>query len=131
LGGANLGGANLGGANLGGANLGGANLADCKGLEQQCITPEGVLIGYKKLANGKIATLRIPTKAKRLNAYGSRKCRAEYVIVIDGDGTDKHSGTVKYASGKRVTPDKFDDDKRVECSHGIHFFLTKEEALAY
>jgi Family of unknown function (DUF5758)/Pentapeptide repeats (8 copies) len=128
---ADLGSADLGGANLRGAYLRDANLAGCIGLEQQCITPEGVLIGYKKLAGGTIATLRIPAKAKRLNAYGSRKCRAEYAIVIDGAGFDTHSGTVKYITGKRVTPDKFDDDKRIECSHGIHFFITKEEALAY
>lgn len=28
-------------------------------------------------------------------------------------------------------PDKFDPDVRVECSHGIHFFLTREEAETY
>ena len=152
--GANLRGANLRGANLRGANLGGANLRDAdlrdanlcgadlrgadlrwtKFLEQQCITPDGVLIGYKKINSGAIVTLRIPAKAARLNAYGSRKCRAAYatVIAIDGKpGTDRRSGTLKYAVGKKVVPDSFDDDKRVECSHGIHFFITRAEAEAY
>jgi hypothetical protein len=102
-----------------------------KGLEQQSILPAGQLIGYKKLADGSIATLRIPAKAKRVNAYGSRKCRAEYVTVISGKGTDQHSGTIKYAPSKRIVPDGFDPDLRVECSHGIHFFITEQEAKDY
>jgi len=30
-----------------------------------------------------------------------------------------------------VKPDSFDPDPRVECSHGIHFFMTRKEAEAY
>ena len=147
--GANLCGANLCGANLRGANLRGANLCDadlcgaylrganlrdanltnCKGLEQQRILPAGELVGYKKLADGTIAILRIPADAKRVNAYGSRKCRAEFAYVIEGRGKAGHDGT-PYAPGI-VWPDKFDADPRVECSHGIHFFITHAEAEAY
>ena len=122
--------ANLRGADLRGATLGGANLADCKGLEQQCILPAGEIVGYKKLADGTIATLRIPAIAKRVNAYGSRKCRAEFAYVVEGTGQAKHDG-MAYVQGARVEPDKFNPDPRVECSHGLHFFITKTEAEEY
>jgi hypothetical protein len=127
--GAYLSGADLRSAALHGANLGGADLQNTKGLEQQIILPAGDLIGYKKLADGTIAVLHIPADAKRVNAYGSRKCRAEFAIVISGEGKAKHNG-MPYAIG-RVTPDSYDPDPRVECSHGIHFFITREEAEAY
>jgi hypothetical protein len=131
LSGANLYGANLSRANFSGANLSGANLKDTTHLSQQCITPEGVLIGYKKLQGGDIVTLRIPAKAKRVNAYGSRKCRAEYAVVVAGNGIAKHDSKTEYKKGKTVRPDKFDPDPRVECSNGIHFFITREEAESY
>ena len=145
---ADLSGANLSGANLSGAdlfradlfraNLSGANLsgADPVVLARTQITPqEGAFVGYKKLNNDTIATLVIPHDALRLNAYGSRKCRASKVFVhaIEGEGVgyDKHTGNVLYEVGKEVIPDSFDEDCRVECSHGIHFFMRREEAEAY
>ena len=151
--GANLSSANLYGANLYGANLSSANLsiaslhgadlssanlsgADPVVLARTQITPqEGAFVGYKKLNNDTIATLVIPHDALRLNAYGSRKCRASKVFVhaIEGEGVgyDKHTGNVLYEVGKEVIPDSFDEDCRVECSHGIHFFMRREEAEAY
>lgn len=118
--------ANLQGAYLQGAYLQDAYLQDAKGLEQQSIVSEGTIIGYKKLANGTIATLEISKEVIRLNAYGSRKCRAASAIVIALDGpigTDKHSQTITYDIGNTIIPDGFDADKRIECSHGIHFFF--------
>jgi hypothetical protein len=104
---------------------------EAKGLESFVIAAEGTLIGYKKLANGNIAKLRIPQAAARVNAYGSRKCRAAYVTVISGIGVSKHDGATKYAPKRKVVCDKFDPDPRVECSGGIHFFLTEQEAKDY
>ena len=127
--GANLREANLSRANLIGANLREADLIETKGLEQQYILPEGDIMGYKKLADGSIAVLRIPASAKRVNAYGSRKCRAEYALVVSGTGNAKHNGAA-YAPGW-IYPDKYDPDPRVECSHGIHFFITRKEAEEY
>jgi hypothetical protein len=129
LSGADLGCADLRGANLSGADLGCADLTNCKGLEQQCILPAGEIVGFKKLAGGSIAILRIPADAKRVNAYGSRKCRAEFAYVVSGEGNANHNG-MPYAPGL-IRPDKFDADPRVNCSHGIHFFITREEAEAY
>ena len=137
--GANLEGANLAGANLEGANLAGANLArayleGAKDAEyavaQTRILPEGSLIGWKKLRNGVIAKLRIPDEARRSHAFG-RKCRAEFVDVIEGNGVSQHDGVTKYAPGLRVTCDKWEDDWTRECAGGIHFFITRIEAERY
>ena len=136
LSGADLYGANLSGANLPGADLRGANLYGAKNAElllaQTSIVPEeGAFVGYKKLANGVIAKLVIPHDAKRLNAYGSRKCRAEKVFVLEGEGLSKHDNKTKYSPDTWVIPDSFNDDRREECSNGIHFFITRIEAENY
>jgi hypothetical protein len=146
LSGANLYGADLSGANLSGANLSGANLKEIKNgtlvLARTQITPqEGAFVGWKKLRGDVIARLVIVHDAKRFNSYGSRKCRASAVVVhemFNADGTqfigvafDKHTGKTKYETGCTILPDSFDEDRQVECSHGIHFFMTREEAEAY
>ena len=133
---ADLSGANLSGANLSRANLSGADLSEVKNAElvlmQTSIVPEeGAFVGYKKLANGSIAKLVIPHDAKRLNAYGSRKCRAEKVFVLEGEGVSSHDNKTEYKPETWVIPDAFDDDRRNECSRGIHFFITRIEAENY
>ena len=142
--GANLEGANLMRANLRGADLYGANLteADLYGakfdekymISLTSITPEGVLTGWKKCRNNIIVKLQIPAKAKRSNATG-RKCRAEYVKVLEvyGDevGISQHNNATGYHKGKIVKCDKWDDNRWEECSGGIHFFITREEAERY
>jgi hypothetical protein len=130
--GASLGDAVLRGANLRYADLRDANLRGAKGLEQFCIVPDGEIIGYKNTTNG-IVTLKIPADAKRLNAYSSRKCRAEYAIVIDAPegAISTYNQETKYITGETIRPDSFDDDKRAECSNGIHFFITRQEAEDY
>jgi uncharacterized protein YjbI with pentapeptide repeats len=144
LGGADLGGADLGGANLGGANLRGVNLREDFPFHLFKICPEGSIVGWKKLACGNILRLEIPADAKRLNAIGSRKCRAEYAIVcglytksgelIDnapGPLCSRHDGAYTYTIGQECRPNRFDDNVREECSNGIHFFITFEEARDY
>ena len=129
---AHLRGADLRGADLYCADLSGAYLRGAKGLEQQSILPEGELIGYKKLADGTIAKLRIPAAAKRVTAYGSRKCRAEYAFVLSSSGAPAGCNkTFKYPKHGKIVPDSYDPDPRVECSHGIHFFITEQEAKDY
>jgi hypothetical protein len=159
--GANLYGADLRGANLQGANLQGANLretnlyfANFSGanlretnlygaylykaknildhvVEMTNICPEGEIIGYKQLKGGVICTLKIPADSKRSNAT-TRKCRAEYAVVLDGEGFSRHDPNFKYEVGKTVRPTKpFCEDRFEECSSGIHFFLTRDEAKNY
>ena len=145
--GADLRGAYLQGADLRGAYLQGAkNIAEVKDASivfaQLSITPqEGAFVAWKKLQGGIIAKLVIPHDAKRMNALGSRKCRAERVHVHEmfqadgttftGVGVGKHNANTKYETGKETLPDSYDDSITVECSHGIHFFLTREEATEY
>ena len=129
LSGANLSGANLSGANLSRADLSGAKNADYA-IAQTRILPEGDLIGWKKLYGGTIAKLRIPAEARRSHAFG-RKCRAEFVDVIEGEGISSHDRKTTYAPGSRVTCDRWGENWQEECAGGIHFFITRIEAENY
>ncbi|WP_333998256.1 pentapeptide repeat-containing protein [Burkholderia orbicola] len=145
LGGANLGdanlrgadlyGANLRGADLYGADLRGANLGDVKNLVFQIIPEEGAFIGWKKLKGGVIAKLEIPADAKRNSTPVGRKNRAEFVRVLELFGAEEavsqHDGETVYRVGEIVRPDSYNDDIRLECTNGIHFFITRAEAEAY
>ena len=135
---ADLSGAYLSGANLSGADLSGAYLSGVKNnayvLAMAKICAEGDIIGWKKCRNNVIVKLLIPSSAKRSNAAG-RKCRAEYADVLEIIGadcgiSDRDPKTI-YTVGKRMIPDSFDDNRFNECSSGIHFFITREEAEAY
>ena len=144
--GAYLGGAYLRGADLRGADLRGAYLRDAylRGAYLRKIEPyfrivpeEGSFIAWKKCANGHLVKIEIPAEAKRHNALGGRKCRAEFVKVLDirnskGHKAKKcygqHDRNTVYEIGEIVRPDSYDPDPTKECSNGIHFFLTKQEA---
>ena len=81
-----------------------------------------------------IVKLRIPEDARRSNATG-RKCRAEFVDVMEVIGSDvgisQHDGETKYVTGRRVICDTWCEDSWNECAGGIHFFITREEAENY
>jgi uncharacterized protein YjbI with pentapeptide repeats len=132
---ANLSDADLYHANLRGANLRGADLSKkelAAAYAERTILPEGDLIGYKKLAGGAICKVLIPAAAKRVGGMTGRKCRAEWVEVLDGEGVSSYDNGLKYAVGAVVRPSTpFDDDVRVECASGIHFFITRTEAENY
>ncbi len=134
LGGANLGWTNLRDANLSRANLRGANLRraifDYRTIGMHA-APEGKLTGYKKLANGTICRIEVPEDARRSCAT-TRKYRCERAFVLEGAGHTMHDGVkTEYRPGNEVRPDSWDDNRWNECSHGIHFFLTREEAEAW
>ena len=80
------------------------------------------------------AKLRIPAKAKRANAW-TRKCQAEYVEVLEiinaDEAVSSYDSETTYKVGKTVKCDNWDDDYSKECSGGIHFFMTREEAENY
>ena len=136
--------ANLNYACLRGADLNYANLSEVKYnhltafFALQC--PEkGSFIGYKK-SGDKIVELRIEEDSKRSSAT-SRKCRASKVTVLSItsiDGTEEfqkaqNTGVYSftYEVGKTYEIDNFDDDRWNECSTGIHFFITRDEAVRY
>jgi len=133
LSGANLSGANLSGANLYGANLSDANLYGAKLPHFQVCPEEGSFIAWKK-AGGVLLKLEIPAEARRVSSLVGRKCRAEYVRVLEaidapeGQTDFKTQAGCVYRVGEIVRPDSFNDDIRVECTHGIHFFMTRREA---
>jgi hypothetical protein len=144
---ANLGCADLIGANLCGANLLFANLQTAN-LDRANIVaanlphfqiPDGNLTVWGK-KSGSLVRLLVPATARRTACLVSRKCRAEYVVTqwIEGglDAVQHVSSSVliegtittTYSVGEETYPDMYDDDPRVDCSHGIHFFLTEQEA---
>jgi hypothetical protein len=140
--GVNLKDVNLSGVNLSGAYLRGVNLSGIKDADKMqdilishtSICPEGTIIGWKKCRNNVIVKLEIPAEAKRSNATG-RKCRAEYAKVLEVIGAEvgisQHNLSVVYKAGEIIYPDKWDEDRWNECSHGIHFFITRLEAEKY
>jgi len=132
--GANLSGADLSGAYLRRANLSGAYLSDANlsGADLSAFNIcEGSLVVYKKVS-GKIVQLRIPETARRTASLVGRKCRASHAEVIDIEGGEPvETRGLVYEIGKTVYPDSYDDDIRVECTHGIHFFMTRKEAEDY
>ena len=115
----------------------------------------GEFIGYKKCRYGDfeikyigtyagvcIVKLLIPADSKRSSSFG-RKCRCSKAKVLgfydmfgneinDNNGvTSIYDPKLIYEIGKWVYPDSFDDNRYVECSHGIHFFMSFDEAKYY
>jgi len=130
-------------ADFRGANLRGADLYYVKCNEvtsfyaMQC-PEEGSFIGWKK-ASKNIVKLLIPSNAKRSSAT-SRKCRAskaEVIAIYDKNGNEiqecfsSYTNNVIYKVGETVYPDKYDENRWNECSNGIHFFITRQEAENY
>ena len=147
--GADLEGADLREANLSGADLNGANLNDSilDGVRYnhetaffaiQC-PEEGSFIGYKKAGN-KIVKLLILEDSKRSSAT-SRKCRCDKakVLSIESlDGEEKftevesdYDSNFIYKVGEVIEVNNFCEDRWEECAAGIHFFITRQEAIGY
>lgn len=129
----NLSGANLSYADLRDSNLRCANLSDADlsgAMMPPLITPEGDIVGYKKVSGG-IVKLRIPAEAKRTASWVGNKLRAEYAVVLEGSGYSEYCATFAYKQWDLIRPDAYDNDPRIECTHGIHFFLTRQEAEDY
>lgn len=95
---------------------------------------EGSFIGWKKCKNNVIVKLLIPQNSDRINTT-KRNCRAAFVEVLDVIGGNKgisfYDENVIYETGIRIHADEFDSDWKNEETHGIHFFLTKQEAEIY
>ena len=124
--------ANLSGADLRSANLSGAENIDLLTCANLLIVPDGDIIGWKRCKYGVIVKLCIPAEARRSNAT-SRKCRAEYVKVLEifngTEGiTDTHGPKTVYRTNETVYCNKWDTDRFRECSGGIHFYITRTEA---
>ena len=151
--------ADLRGADLSCAYLRGADLRDAylHGADLSCIItdestklppivcPEtGSFIAYKKASRfpAVIVILEVLADAKRSSA-ATRKCRCSKAKVL---GFETLSGeeikedifvrsnydeTFLYKKGEIVEVEEFDDNRWEECAAGIHFFITKQEAIDY
>ena len=133
---ANLSDANLINANLSYANLSGADLSGAKGAliefrKGKTLTED--IIGYKKCRDDVIIKLLIPRGAIVFSINGS-KCRTNKAKVLEIEGADRAISNYKYMSyyaGDEFTVYDFNCEYNVECAPGIHFFMTKEEAVRY
>lgn len=149
LNGADLRGVNLSGADLSQANLSGANHVKLSIAKTSILPDEGDIIGWKKAWTDNempptpvIVKLLIPSDAQRSNATG-RKCRASKARVLDlqdkqGNSlppdTTAYSGydtDFTYKKGETVSVEDFDTNRWDECAPGIHFFITRIEAVEY
>lgn len=116
-----------------------------------------VAMVFGRTSNGScefcLVKLHIPEDSPRLRAYDSKKCRCKYAEVFDiqlFDGSSLPDDTVaysmfemnafaspslrhrtKYKKGEIVFADAWDGDRTIECGHGIHFFMKREDAIAY
>lgn len=138
-----------------------ATLRDCNMHEaaivpkcQMTCPDSGSFVGWKKCFKGYtledvIVKLLIPEDAKRSSSTG-RKCRCDKAIVLEiqnMDGTIYNSKVYSkfatfvnrkngyyftYEVGKTIVPQEpFDENRWNECASGIHFFITREEAVDY
>ncbi len=151
---ANLQGANLQGADLQEANLYGANLMDANlhGADLQDASlpkfqiPQGKsILVWKKCRDNQgqevLVKLQIPCRAKRTANLKNNKCRAEYAKVLsmhELNGKPLAAQVVHglyngftYEVGKTVRADSYNGDTRLDCTNGIHFFMTQGEASAF
>lgn len=149
LDGAYLNEANLTNVILDRANLRGADLCSAKldGVDYSCTTaffalqcPEvGSFTAFKK-ADDKIIELEVPASAKRSSAT-TRKCRCDKAKVVSITSPDGKTSYLEaesnvdpkfiYRVGEMMEVPDFDEDRWNECSAGIHFFPTRQEAVNY
>lgn len=102
------------------------------------IPKEKPFYAYKKCKNNCILTLEILPDSLVSNAFG-RKCRTNKAKVVDiykhgshlEEAISIHDEEFIYKKGQIVSVDNFDPNRWVECSTGIHFFLSLEEAENY
>ena len=138
--------ADLRGAYLSGADLSGADLRRAK-IENDILNKyvpiacpdSGAFIGWKKCRKDTLVKLEILADAKRSSAFG-RKCRCSAAKVLEITNADGNQITEAvscrdlgfiYRTGEIVSVDDFDEDRKNECSTGIHFFITRQEAVDY
>ena len=136
-------------ADLSDADLSDANYVQLSIAKTSILPEEGDIIGWKKayvdgtmLPKSVIVKLLIPADAQRSNGTG-RKCRASKARVLDlqdKQGNSLPPDTTAYSSydtdftykkGETVHVEDFDTNRWKECAPGIHFFITRIEAVEY
>jgi hypothetical protein len=136
--------ANLKGAQLLEADLSSALLRDAKMPDPLVrLPPVGQsFIGWKQVRGGHILKLEIPADSPRISTFVGTKCRAQSAKVLEAFTYDRNP-TQKtvfdsifdrrfvYTLGEVVKVYDFNNDNRVECAPGVHFFMDRNEAEDY
>lgn len=112
---------------------------DTKWFRMHC--PEtGPILGYKKCVNDRLVQLLIPADAKRTSATRpSCRCNKAKVLTIksfdDTEEFDEAWSLVDenfvYRKGQWVEVKNFNEDRWFDSTTGIHFWLTKADAIGY
>lgn len=152
---ANMKGACMRGCDMTGCDISGADLYAAV-LEKAVLTdiisseatrwfrmhcPEtGPILGYKKCVNDRLVQLLIPADAKRTSAtLPSCRCSKAKVLTIksfdDTEEFDEAWSLVDenfvYRKGQWVEVKNFNEDRWFDSTTGIHFWLTKADAIGY
>ena len=118
-------------------------LKDKNDLFMRC-PQKGSFTAFKKVkgdGGDLVLEIEVPADAKRSSAAGN-KCRcskAKAIALYNLDGTpsaetkarSQNDNGFVYEVGKVAIPDSFDENRWNECSTGIHFFMSFEEARDY
>ena len=133
-----------------GANLYGAVLEHAKldGIQSDHTTqwfrmhcPEtGPILGYKKCVNDRVVQLLIPADAKRTSATrpSCRCSKAKVLSIKSFDETEEFEEAWSlvdenfvYRKGQWVEVKDFNEDRWMDSTTGIHFWMERKEALGY
>lgn len=133
-------GANLFGAVLEHAKLDGI-ISDERTQWFRMHCPEkGAILGYKKCVNDRLVQLLIPADAKRTSAtLPSCRCSKAKVLTIKSfDSTEEFDEAWSlvdenfvYHKGQWVEVSDFNEDRWMDSTTGIHFWMSREEAIRY
>lgn len=115
--------------------------ADLRNVTSRPLIPmvcpsHGPFIAWKMANNHGpvLVKLLIPGDAKRVSGT-TRACRCDKAYVLRIEGADEaysfNDPSFIYRAGKYVYADSFDDDRWNNWSHGIYFFIDREEAERY
>lgn len=133
--------ANFRTTNFNNADLSNANFSNVI-FNQRILPDEGSIIGWKK-AQLKIIKLKVIDCKNAVGGLVGRKCRTKSVEVLEFqelDGTiitditelsSDYNNKFKYKIGEIITVEDWNDKPYLECEKGIHFFITRDEAVRY
>lgn len=101
---------------------------------------KGAFLGYKKCVNDRMVQLLIPADARRTSAtLPSCRCDKAKVLTIKSFDFEQNfeeawslvDENFVYKRGEWVEVKNFNEDRWMDSTTGIHFWMTREEAEAY
>ena len=125
---ADLSGADLSGADLHNADLRHAKLPELTVAQTSILPDEGDIIGWKKAyvdsMTPVIVKLLIPSDADLQDKQGSS-------LPPNTTAHSSYDTDFEYKKGETVSVENFDTNRWNQCAPGIHFFITRIEAVEY